>query len=238
MKQQAVPTIEELLEEYNNLQHNVALRVEDTQRASGGIERSLKGEFVEHLARSLIQIAWNELGGNETDIKVKKGSVTIPLKVSYLERIQDQRIKEYIQKNLKDYTYTFRIDVPVYIKGKLVMAVECKAYAENAMLKRILFDGSLIKQVSSKTEVVLFQLESQLGGDYSDIFKDIIYGSTSTHTLMSHFDYELHILTLLEGERKVERPIHKPEFFKPLKRETLENVVQFFQLHLKNHISL
>jgi len=50
------------------------------------------------------------------------------------------------------------------------------------------------------------QLESQLGGDYSTD-KDIIFGSRSTHTLLSHFDIDLNIITLLEGERKVKRPI-------------------------------
>ena len=56
--------------------------------------------FVERLARSLVQIAWNELGGNATDIRVEKGSVTVPLKTSYLERMQDKHIKKHIQNNL------------------------------------------------------------------------------------------------------------------------------------------
>ena len=33
---------------------------------------------------------------------------------------------------------------------------------------------------------------------------------------MSYFDVNLNIMTLVQGERKVDEPIHKPEFFKPI----------------------
>ena len=68
---------------------------------------------------------------------------------------------------------------------------------------------------------ILVQLESQLGGDFSKL-NPITYGSPSTHTLFSYFDIEINVVTLLKGERKVDRPIHKAEFFKPLERVSLE----------------
>jgi hypothetical protein len=40
--------------------------------------------------------------------------------------------------------------------------------------------------------------------------------------LFSYFDIDLNIITLLKGERKVDKPIHKAEFFKPLERDSLE----------------
>jgi len=58
------------------------------------------------------------------------------------------------------------------------------------MLKRILVDCMLIKRKYPDVRFALLQLESQLGGDYSQIFKDIHYGSPSTHTLLSYFDIE------------------------------------------------
>jgi len=64
------------------------------------------------------------------------------------------------------------------------------------MLKRILVDFMLFRQVFQKLNCVLFQLESQLGGDYASIQSKVIYGSPSTHTLLSHFDIDLHIITL------------------------------------------
>jgi len=88
------------------------------------------------------------------------------------------------------------------------------------MLKRILVDFTLLKQVYPDLTFVLFQLESQLGGDYSSP-NHIKHGSPSTHTLLSYFDIDLNIITLLEGERKVDKPIHKPEYYKALRKESL-----------------
>jgi hypothetical protein len=48
---------------------------------------------------------------------------------------------------------------------------------------------------------------------------------------MSYFqNVDLQIITLLPGERKVDRPINKADFFKPLPLERLENAVD----HLVN----
>lgn len=231
-----IPTIDEIVKEYNALPIVMHDSLRDSDRAEGGIQRSHKGSFVEKLARVLVGNAWRDLGGDMNDIRLTKGSVTVPIKKEYIENLQDEDVKNHILSHIENYTYSFRIDVPVYIKEELIMAIECKAYAENAMLKRVLFDGSLIKEIYPRTEIVLFQLESQLGGDYSDIFKDIHYGSTSTHTLMSYFGYTLHILTLLEGERHVDRPIHKAEFSKHLRKQSLENVVDFFKKQLEQYV--
>jgi hypothetical protein len=83
---------------------------------------------------------------------------------------------------------------------------------------------------------VLFQLESQLGGDYSQPNKDIILGSYSTHTLLSYFDVDLIIITLLEGERKVDKPIHKKEYYKELRPENLYKAIDVFKQLLKSKI--
>ena len=94
--------------------------------------------------------------------------------------------------------------------------MEGKTYKENAMLKRILVYFTLFKQVYPDLDFVLFQLESQLSGDYSSN-NHVKYGSPSTHTLLSYFDIDLNIITLLEGKRKVDKPIHKPEYYKALR---------------------
>lgn len=107
----------------------------------------------------------------------------------------------------------------------MVMGIECKAYTENAMLKRILVDFTLLKTMVPECNCVLLQLESQLTGDYSSPNKTIIYGSHSTHTLLSYFDIDLNILTLLEGERKVDKPIHKSNYFKILDKSILEKQI-------------
>ena len=61
-----------------------------------------------------------------------------------------------------------------------------------------------MKEAVGTDTYYLVQLESQLGGDYSEL-NDITYGSPATHALLSHVDVELKIITLLKGERKVDK---------------------------------
>lgn len=89
-------------------------------------------------------------------------------------------MKDYIKAHKKDYYYGLSVDKHIFIDSKFVMGIECKAYTENAMIKRILVDFHLLKTVFPKISCYLFQLESQLGG-----------------------------VTLLKGGRDINRPIHK-----------------------------
>jgi hypothetical protein len=52
---------------------------------------------------------------------------------------------------------------------------------------------------------------------------------------MSYFDdVDLHIFTLLEGERNINRPIHK--FFKPLEYENVEKGVMLLENYLNKFV--
>lgn len=106
------------------------------------------------------------------------------------------------------------------------MGVECKSYAEMAMLKRILVDFWLLKLLHPNLVCCLLQLESMLGGDYSEPLAYPHISGTSAHTVMSYFpDIDLHIITLLEGDRKVNRPIHRAEYFKELIPDSVDNAI-------------
>jgi len=61
-------------------------------------------------------------------------------------------------------------------------------------------------------------------------------GSKPTHTLLSYFDVNLEIITLLKGERKINKPIHKPEYFKPLERRNLTIAIEKFKNVLSNYL--
>ncbi len=74
-------------------------------------------------------------------------------------------------------------------------------------------------------------------GDYSQPLKPVIYGSPSTHTLLSYFDVDLHIITLLEGERRVNEPIHKRAYYKELKEETLRKAVETLKSLLSEFVA-
>lgn len=228
-----IPTIKEVVRAYNLLVRHIDkdARENDEERAYGGMIRSGKGELVEGMAKSLLQVAWHQLGGKTSRLSFQRDYIRISIKnkEEYLGRIQNPEVKEYILHNFDKYVYKFKTDIHTHIDNKLVLGVECKAYAENAMLKRILVDFTFLQQAHPNAHAVLLQLESQLGGDYSDFGKKIRYGSFSTHTIMSYFDVDLNIVTLLEGDRKVDKPIHKKAFYKELKESSVVNAVEVFK---------
>ena len=225
-----------LIDAYNLLVDGIDHEADESDRAYGGVVRAGKGTLVEGLAKNIVSVVWREMGGKATRFSLDKTTIKIPINPPYIERIKSPEVRKYVQDNIHDYYFVAKTDVHVYIDKKFVMGIECKAYTENAMMKRILFDFTLLKQANKDLACVLFQLESQLGGDYSDISKDIRYGSKSTHTLMSYFDVDLAIVTLLEGERKVDKPIHKKEHAKTLREESLVRAMTFFEESLKKYL--
>lgn len=204
-------------------------------RAYGGIIRAGKGKLVESIAGVLVHLAWNIVGGSDDRLFIDSRKIKIPIKKDYVKKIKDEEVRKYIKENISDYHYGISSDLHIHVDKKFVAAIECKSYTENAMFKRVLVDFTLLREIDPNIDCVLLQLESQLGGDYSQL-KDVIMGSPSTHTLLSHFDVDLTIITLLEGERKVDQPIHKPEFFKPLKKESLNRAVYAIKDILVKHI--
>jgi len=199
-----------------------------TERAYGGILRSNKGTLVEDIARELVHLSWKNMELKSDRISTVRVPIKINIEDGYVDRIKNEAVRNYITKNIKDYSYSYKPDVLVTIDNKPVITIECKAYTENAMLKRILVDFTLVKSVYPNMKFILFQLESQLGGDYSELIETPL-GSTSTHTLLSHFDIDLEIITLLMGERKVDKPIHKADYYKPLTSEAIQYSIKQIQ---------
>ena len=227
--------LEGIVQIYNHLVQGIDERArESNDRAYGGVIRASKGRLVEAIATLLVQAAWIDLGEPVDALTFEHHTIKIPLRKGYLARIKDQRVREYVKANIAEMHYRIKPDVQVYVNGEFRLSIECKAYTENAMLKRILVDCTLIKHQYPNVHFVLLQLESQLGGDYSRVLQDVHYGSPATHTLLSYFDIDLDIITLLEGERKVDQPIHRKEFFKPLKSESLEKAVSTLKKLLAN----
>lgn len=209
-------------------------KIAEPTRAYGGIIRAGKGKLVESIATQLVNIAWTLLGEAPHRLSTNRQTIKVPIRKEYIDKIKSPEVKQYISENIHKYYYPLSADLHIRIDSKFVIAVECKAYTENAMLKRILVDATLLKQVYPDLDFILFQLESQLGGDYSNL-KDISFGSHSTHTLLSYFDIDLHIITLLKGERKVDKPIHKPEYYKPLTKESLDKSIGIIKELLEKH---
>ena len=237
MRKSKLDPVQEIIQEYNNAVLNMdsTAKTSQTGRSYGGIVRAGKGKLVESIGKRLIQISWEKLNQDPERLRVSGKQFKIPIREEYVENLRNEEIKMYIKENISKFYYPYKPDITVSIDGKISLVMECKAYTENAMLKRVLVDFTLLKSLYPDIKFVLLQLESQLGGDYSEL-KDITFGSPSTHTLLSYFDIELHIITLLKGERKVDKPIHKPSFFKPLTRESLEKAIKIISEILKNEI--
>lgn len=219
-------TVEEISQAYQLLARGIENREGDTSSIEA--VEYYKTYLLGGVAKNLVEIAWNELGCDLNRITFKKKDVRFPFISAYLRRQLPHEIVKHVASRFEK-CFQAKTDVHVNIDGRFVMGIECKAYTENAMLKRILVDFTLLKQAVPNLKCVLLQLESQLGGDYSQPLKPVTYGSPSTHTLLSYFDVDLHIITLLEGERKVDEPIHKQEHFKRMRKPVLRKAVNILK---------
>lgn len=218
--------LDSIVKEYNKVFSKVSRRArEDTTRSYGGRIRSTTGRFGETVAKKLVEAAWLALNKNKDDLNFPKGRYKLPIVGAYVDSIRNADVQQHIQENIEEYIYAIGQDVHVFEKDQFVLSIESKMYAENAMLKRIMVDSWFLRKIFPNLKFALIQFESQLGGDYSSVATAAHYGSKPTHTIMSHFDVELEIITLLEGERKVDRPIHKAEFYKPLEKQNLRKAV-------------
>lgn len=221
--------IQHIIDAYEHLVGGIDQKaVREKERAYGGIIRAGKGTFVESISKNLIEIAWDILGKSSSRLSFAHKALKFTIKRKYVDKIKSPEFKQHILDNINSYYYRFKPDVQVCIDNKFVIGIECKSYTENAMLKRILVDFTLLKHEYPQLDCVLLQLESQLGGDYSAL-NDATFGSPSTLTLLSYFDINLHIITLLKGERKVDKPIHKSDFYKPLTNENLLKAIDVFK---------
>jgi len=180
---------------------------------AGGRLRSLKGTLVEDLADMMIRDAWAATGGDAEGLSIDKKK----------QQILDDR----------GHVYGLSQDKHVHVDGVFVLSVECKAYAEVAMFKRILVDASLLHTRYPGLRFCLFQLESMLGDDYATRLDPP--GSDSVHVLTSHFrEIDIEILTLLDGERDITRPIHRKQFFKAMNPERAVHAFEYFERTLRN----
>ena len=225
----------ELIREYNRVvQGTDEQATSQEQRAYGGVVRAAKGKLVEKMARGIIRLGWDDIGGTRGQLSFgdfKKCQVHVT--DDYIARLRSP-IADYIRQSRSAYCYKAHVDIHVFVDNIFVLGVECKAYAENAMLKRILVDFKLLKSRYPNLVCCLLQLESMLGGQYSDPLASPQLGSPSSHTLMSMFpELDLNIVTLLRGERKVDQPIHKPAFFKPLESDCLDQAIVAFGTMLR-----
>lgn len=206
--------IEELIAHYNTVLTSLF------DESNGGKIRGKKGSLVEYLAKQLVELAWVKILQqpiDRIDCNREKQPITISDFEAYLLREEiDEHESERIANNFEDIIYEFGTDVHVMIDGALAIAIECKAYTETAMLKRIIFDSMLMDEALPSAKHCLFQLETAFSYD-------------QYHVLMSHHTHNIDVLTLLDGKRNPQKPIHRRNHFKELNKEKLINALEYFE---------
>ena len=205
---------------------------------TAGQIRGAKGAFVENIVDAIVALAWDELDGEADRFNIRKQTGEITIEDDYVKNLMPESVRSHVQENRERYIYKIELDRAVEIDNALILGIECKSYIENAMLKRTLKDFELIaKLLYPKLIFCVFQLENSLGGDYGEVSKRVHLGSESTHTLLSHTPkVHLEIMTLLDGDRKSSREIHKRQYFKPLPIKNVATCVNKFRALLEPFI--
>lgn len=207
-----VPTIAKIKKKYENA-------IFSTQRAysnrhkedTAGAVRYEKGKIVEEMTKDLIIIAWSELGKD-------------------LNKLQFNRKKIKVRFNPSDIDYYgLSQDIHVFIDKDFRISIECKSYTEVAMYKRILTDSFLLKKsIPSIRAFFVVQLENFMGGDYGKRIEAT--GSKSVRALNKFFPgISIKVLTLVDGDRDINKPLHNPKYYKPLNKKRLRYAINEFK---------
>ena len=189
----------------------------------GGRIRSLKGGLVEKMADRIIGFAWRRVGGESQSLCIGRKMYLLPA------------------PDGRGQGYRISLDRQVYVgemrPENLVVCVECKAYAEVAMYKRVLLDCKIMKEAvrqiapdrADKIRLCLLVLESQLGGDFSREIIPCLKSPPVAAIDLLFPDVSLEVVVLMDGERRVDKPIHKEEFKKRLNPKRVARAVGYFE---------
>lgn len=202
-------TIEDILSKYKNaIVTAQKLYADRRAKDTAGAVRYTKGKLVEDITKDLIQIAWSKESSDESRLKINKKKVII---------------------KTNGEIYKLSQDLHVYLDDVFRIGIECKSYTEVAMYKRVLVDAKLLKKaVPSINAFFIVQLENFLGGDYG--VKIEAKGSDSVITLNRICpQINIKVITLLDGDRDIKKPLHILEYFKPLRRERLDYAIEQFR---------
>jgi hypothetical protein len=204
-----VVTIEEIQHKYETaILRSQELYANRKVKDTAGAVRYTKGKIVEDITKDLIRISWSKVSSDEARLKIDKKK--IPIKTN-------------------GEIYKLSQDLHVYIDNVFRIGVECKSYTEVAMYKRVLVDTKLLKRaVPSISAFFIVQLENFLGGDYGVQIE--AKGSDSVITLNRICpQVNIKVITLLDGNRDIKKPLHILEYFKPLRRERLDYAIEQFR---------
>ena len=192
------------------------------KKDSGGQQRGKKGEFVPQLCELFIRGSWDLLGGDFRRISVVRKHILVP--VSTVGNAGSVKIE---------------IDSLVGVDGKPVTGFECKAYTENAMMKRVLFDYSaLVSHAPEFSTVFLFQLQNAMGDGLQykigEALNSRLYNMARIQMKMRL--PEIRVVTLLPESRSSLRALHDADVTADLSDDRISEIIDVFKDTLRKFI--
>lgn len=172
-----------------------------------GAIRSNRGKHAEYLNKQIIIDVWvKELGQSEKTIRIGP------------KRFKYKTIRGYRVAEVDNCIEVFDEE-----KWKIVACCECKSYSETPMLKRVKEDAEIVYRSTGGTvkTFLMFALERCLSDE-------AIFGEEDA---LMEFDKDLSLKVFFccDGERSGQRPISKPEFFKPLNEEKVTKFITYMK---------
>ena len=134
----------DIISGYDAVMKGVETKAKSSRRAYGGVVRTAKGKMLEEIAGHMVSIAWKEIGGDFSRISLDTKKIQIPIHPDYLKSLPSE-ISRHIRDSIDKYIYRCGVDLHVFVDKNFVLGIECKSYAENAMMKRILVDFNFLK---------------------------------------------------------------------------------------------
>tara|TARA_B100000575_G_C23122404_1_gene649706 strand:- start:167 stop:868 length:702 start_codon:yes stop_codon:yes gene_type:complete len=224
------PIIKKLEEKINNRILNMN---QNFNLKTSGEKRTSKGNYVVDIYSYIIDEA---IKNTNSDLKFYTSETSLPEK----EKIRIPKIdmsEEYIINNNlkfedKNDGYKCSYDGFLLSKDKIEIFFEFKAYVENTMWKRCLFDASMIKQLYPEDSIYcMCMLESQMGNTKNgEVIREIGIKNHSLTFYMENLNLlpQMQIFILMDGQRKINKDIADLKFTKEVNIQKVAKTYNFF----------
>jgi hypothetical protein len=153
---------------------------------TGGKMRGDRGKLIEDLVMKTIDKIASEMNINLT---CKKGS-------------SDKKLLTLTLPDGTKKTKEHQVDVHVYLNGKFITVIECKAYLDSCYYGRACNDFKLFKKFGYDVKTLIFALEDSIDED-TKIFTDF-----ETDNICDRVFY------ILDGKRSSSKPIYDKKYLK------------------------
>lgn len=176
---------------YNSIVEYYNTNTDKLENETGGKIRAGRGNIVE----TMVDMICKSLG-----IECRVGT-------SDLQRIS-------IVSNGKEYSQEHQVDRHLYVGGRLIAVVECKAYLDSCYYVRACSDFKRMKKLHPNIKSYVFALENSIS-DEAVVFTDVDYDKSCDG-----------IFYMCTGKRSSSKPIYKKEFAKVIRPESLASFVE------------